>query len=54
MMNFVFQHGKGTVGVLRQTPIANLGEAPKALEREERMLDLGLKLLTDIYNIFVK
>src|SRR4051812_3718732 len=35
------EHGVGTVGVLRQTAIARLGEAPNALERQEWMLDLG-------------
>ena len=35
------QHGKGPVGILRQAAIANLGKAPQALEREERMFDLG-------------
>ena len=35
------EHGVGTVGVLRQTAIAHLGEAPNALERQEWMLDLG-------------
>src|ERR1700693_3824962 len=35
------QHGVGAVGVLRQATIADLGEAPDALERQERMLDLG-------------
>ena len=35
------QHGVGAVGVLRQAAIARLGEAPDALEGEERMLDLG-------------
>src|SRR5215203_2629524 len=34
------EHGVGTVGVLRQTAIAHLGEAPNALERQEWMLDL--------------
>ena len=35
------QHGEGTVGVLGQAAIACLGEAPEALEGQERMLDLG-------------
>src|SRR5437868_14530064 len=35
------EHGVGTVGVLRQTAIAHLGEAPNALKRQEWMLDLG-------------
>src|SRR4029077_109462 len=35
------EHGEGTVGVLRQTAIARLGEAPQALEGQKRMLDLG-------------
>ena len=35
------QHGKGPVGVLRQTPIAHLGKSPQALEDQEGMLDLG-------------
>lgn len=34
------QHGKGAVGILRQTAIAHLGEAPQALEDQEGMLDL--------------
>ncbi len=35
------QHGKGPVGILRQTAIAYPGEAPQPLEGQERMLDLG-------------
>src|SRR4051812_37967632 len=35
------EHGVDTVGVLRQTAIAYLGEAPNTLERQEWMLDLG-------------
>lgn len=35
------QHGEGTVGVHRQAAIAGLGEAPQALEGQERVLDLG-------------
>lgn len=35
------QHGEGAVGVLGQTAVANLGKAPKALQDQEGMLDLG-------------
>src|SRR5512132_3652043 len=35
------EHGVGAIGVLRQTAIACLGEAPDALEGQERMLGLG-------------
>lgn len=35
------QHGEGSIGVLRQAGIANLGKAPEALEGEEGMFDLG-------------
>ena len=35
------QHGEGPVNILRQTAITHLGESPKALEREKRVLDLG-------------
>ena len=35
------QHSEGAVGVLDQAAIAGLGEAPQALEGQERMLDLG-------------
>ena len=35
------EHGVDTIGVLRQTAIAYLGEAPNTLERQEWMLDLG-------------
>ena len=34
------QHGEGAVGVLGQAATAGLGEAPQALEGQERMLDL--------------
>ncbi len=35
------EHRKHPIGVLEQTPIAHLGKAPDALEREKRMLHLG-------------
>src|SRR5256714_13076614 len=35
------EHGIGAVGILRQAAIACLGEAPDALEGQERMFDLG-------------
>lgn len=34
------EHGKGAVGILRQTAIAHLGEAPQAFEDQEGILDL--------------
>lgn len=35
------QHGKRPVGVLGESPMADLGKAPQALEDREGMLDLG-------------
>ena len=35
------EHRECAIGVLGQATVANLGEAPDALERQERMLDFG-------------
>ena len=35
------QHGKGSIRILRQSAIADLGKAPQTLEGQERKLDLG-------------
>ena len=48
------QHRKRPIGVLHQTPIAHLGEAPMALERQKRMFDLGAHRRLASVGLFVR